>query len=182
MKLKTLRTFEAPTDIIIFGSCNPVNDACDVSITDDYSSFDLSLNGKSYNNSFGGITFESDGFVSVVTLKEFLAMEFEDSEMQFEGGFDICLFKGFVGDVKLRIMWEDKEYDTIGIDVSDYIVFSSLLTEDDDEYEDDFYPTVGIDLVTDNDYTLIAYDEELHNKYLLNKERTDKLERLNDEM
>ena len=71
MKLKTIKKFEEPTDIIIFGSCDPKDFDCDVSITDDYTNFHITSNGKNASSAerWG---LETDGFVSIVTPSEFL--------------------------------------------------------------------------------------------------------------
>lgn len=167
MKLKELKTFNTPTDIIIFGSGYGEDYNCDFSITDDYTSFYLTNNGKKLT------CLDSDGFGTILTVTDFMNVEFENGLDLKSGGSDFYIIKNFTGVAKLVVKWEGKEYDTDKIKSDEYICYDCGL--DDDE---DFWPDVYVDLISEQTYTEIKLTQEIYNNLLINHQRKEKLENL----
>jgi len=96
LKGKEVRTFEEKTTLVILGDYN--DDSSDFSITDDETGFGVYIGDKEHSTSY-----ESDGFVSILTLDEFknwrtkIEKEGNDIEDVLGSSFLIPDFKGTIG-------------------------------------------------------------------------------------
>jgi hypothetical protein len=167
--------FEAtkPTDIVIFGS----NMATSFEITDDYSSFNLTVNDKIVKFPCGDwetSSIDSDGFVSILTLSDFLENLKDNEEFPIDGigdAVDAVLLKNYKGVIELKVKIEDENGNIRWVEQgelnSDYI---NHQFGDDDV---DIYVNIN-----DNCATLL--DKEKIEQLTLVQERKDKMEKLEE--
>lgn len=122
-KTKLLKSIDTPQDLIIVGMT--VGDSEEFSITDDYSGFDINIGDK---KKFG---IESDGFVSIVTVQEFLDFKKNDEdayEAIIDGACGAVLLQNFSGEIRVGV--KDKNGNpamrplktTYDFDLNDYIL------------------------------------------------------------
>ena len=112
-------TFDVETDLVVVGSSYADNDGNDFSLTDDYSAFEVIVGNKEHKGYY-----ESDGFVSIMTLEQF--KEFQDriiedcGELENNGcdSFFLPKFKGTIG-VTAKL---DEKVFTDEFDITDYIM------------------------------------------------------------
>jgi hypothetical protein len=92
------------------------NDNRDVEITDDYTSFEVYVGNKKMKASY-----ESDGFISIMTLPEFKKWQaaYPDA-MTDGGGVDSFLLPNFKGTIGVTAMYDVGEF-TNDFDLNDYI-------------------------------------------------------------
>ena len=114
IKSKDLRTFDEETTLVVMGTIDH-NDNRDVEITDDYTSFEVYVGNKKMK---GG--YESDGFISIMTLPEFAKWQKQYPDaMKDGGGIDSFLLPNFKGTIGVTAM-VDGEFIS-DFDLSDYI-------------------------------------------------------------
>ena len=114
IKSKDLRTFDEETTLVVMGTIDH-NDNRDVEITDDYTSFEVYVGNKKMK---GG--YESDGFISIMTLPEFAKWQKQYPDaMKDGGGLDSFLLPNFKGTIGITAIC-DGEF-TTDFDLSDYI-------------------------------------------------------------
>ena len=115
IKSKDLRTFDEETTLVVMGTIDH-NDNRDVEITDDYTSFEVYVGNKKMK---GG--YESDGFISIMTLPEFAKWQkqYTDAMKDGGGGVDSFLLPNFKGTIGITAIC-DGEF-TTDFDLSDYI-------------------------------------------------------------
>jgi hypothetical protein len=111
---KTVRTYNEETTLVVMGTIDH-NDNRDVEITDDYTRFDVLIGNKKMK---GG--YESDGFISIMTLPEFAKWQKQYPDaMSDGGGVDSFLLPNFKGTIGVTALC-DGEF-TTDFDLSDYI-------------------------------------------------------------
>ena len=114
IKSKDLRTFDEETTLVVVGTIDH-NDNRDVEITDDYTSFEVYVGNKKMK---GG--YESDGFISIMTLPEFAKWQKQYPDLMTDGaGVDSFLLPNFKGTIGITAIC-DGEF-TTDFDLSDYI-------------------------------------------------------------
>jgi len=114
IKSKDLRTFDEETTLVVVGTIDH-NDNRDVEITDDYTSFEVYVGNKKMK---GG--YESDGFISIMTLPEFAKWQKQYPDLMTDGaGIDSFLLPNFKGTIGITAIC-DGEF-TTDFDLSDYI-------------------------------------------------------------
>jgi uncharacterized protein (DUF1778 family) len=114
IKSKDLRTYNEETTLVVMGTIDH-NDNRDVEITDDYTGFEVYIGDKKMK---GG--YESDGFISIMTLPEFAKWQKQYPDVMTDGGgVDSFLLPNFKGTIGLTAM-VDGEF-TSDFDLSDYI-------------------------------------------------------------
>ena len=114
IKSKDLRTFDEETTLVVMGTIDH-NDNRDVEITDDYTSFEVYVGNKKMK---GG--YESDGFISIMTLPEFAKWQKQYPDLMTDGaGVDSFLLPNFKGTIGVTAM-VDGEFIS-DFDLSDYI-------------------------------------------------------------
>ena len=114
IKSKDLRTFDEETTLVVMGTIDH-NDNRDVEITDDYTGFEVYVGNKKMK---GG--YESDGFISIMTLPEFAKWQKQYPDLMTDGaGIDSFLLPNFKGTIGVTAM-VDGEF-TTDFDLSDYI-------------------------------------------------------------
>ena len=114
IKSKDLRTFDEETTLVVMGTIDH-NDNRDVEITDDYTSFEVYVGNKKMK---GG--YESDGFISIMTLPEFAKWQKQYPDLMTDGaGIDSFLLPNFKGTIGVTAM-VDGEFIS-DFDLSDYI-------------------------------------------------------------
>ena len=114
IKSKDLRTFDEETTLVVMGTIDH-NDNRDVEITDDYTGFEVYVGNKKMK---GG--YESDGFISIMTLPEFAKWQKQYPDLMTDGaGVDSFLLPNFKGTIGVTAM-VDGEF-TSDFDLSDYI-------------------------------------------------------------
>ena len=95
IKSKTLKTFNEETTLVVVGTTDH-DDNRDVEITDDYTGFGLCVGDKIMKSSY-----ESDGFISIMTLPEFKMWQSQYPDAMTDGGgigsFLLPNFKGTIG-------------------------------------------------------------------------------------
>ena len=115
IKSKDLRTYNEETTLVVVGTIDH-NDNRDVEITDDYTSFGVYVGDKRMKGSY-----ESDGFISIMTLPEFAKWQTEYPDAMTDGGaVDSFLLPNFKGTIGVTAVVEDSEFST-DFDLSDYI-------------------------------------------------------------
>jgi hypothetical protein len=114
IKSKSVKTYNEETTLVVVGTVD-YNDNRDVEITDDYTGFEVYVGNKKMK---GG--YESDGFISIMTLPEFKKWQaaYPDA-MTDGGGVDSFLLPNFKGTIGVTAM-VDGEF-TSDFDLSDYI-------------------------------------------------------------
>ena len=115
IKSKTVRTYDEETTLVVMGTIDH-NDNRDVEITDDYTSFEVYVGNKKMKASY-----ESDGFISIMTLPEFKKWQaaYPDA-MTDGGGVDSFLLPNFKGTIGVTAMYDVGEF-TSDFDLNDYI-------------------------------------------------------------
>lgn len=114
IKSKTVRTYNEETTLVVMGTIDH-NDNRDVEITDDYTGFEVYVGNKKMK---GG--YESDGFISIMTLPEFAKWQKQYPDaMKDGGGVDSFLLPNFKRTIGVTAM-VDGEF-TNDFDLSDYI-------------------------------------------------------------
>ena len=111
---KDLRTYNEETTLVVMGTIDH-NDNRDVEITDDYTSFGVYVGDKKVKGFY-----ESDGFISIMTLPEFKIWQTQYPDIMTDGaGIDSFLLPNFKGTIGVTAM-VDGEF-TSDFDLSDYI-------------------------------------------------------------
>jgi uncharacterized protein (DUF1778 family) len=114
IKSKTIRTYNEETTLVVVGTIDH-NDNRDVEITDDYTGFEVYVGNKKMK---GG--YESDGFISIMTLPEFAKWQKQYPDAMTDGGaVDSFLLPNFKGTIGVTAM-VDGDF-TSDFDLSDYI-------------------------------------------------------------
>lgn len=114
IKSKPVRTYNEETTLVVMGTIDH-NDNRDIEITDDYTGFEVYVGNKKMK---GG--YESDGFISIMTLPEFAKWQKQHPHAMKEGGgVDSFLLPNFKGTIGVTAM-VDGEF-TSDFDLSDYI-------------------------------------------------------------
>jgi hypothetical protein len=95
IKSKALKTFNEETTLVVVGTTDH-DDNHDVEITDDYTEFGVCVGDKIMKSSY-----ESDGFISIMTLPEFKMWQSQYPDAMTDGGgigsFLLPNFKGTIG-------------------------------------------------------------------------------------
>ena len=121
IKSKDLRTYNEETTLVVVGTIDH-NDNRDVEITDDYTSFGVYVGDKKVKGFY-----DSDGFISIMTLPEFKIWQTQYPDAMTDGGgigsFLLPHFKGTIG---ITAMVDGEGYYstkvfTSDFDLSDYI-------------------------------------------------------------
>jgi hypothetical protein len=114
IKSKNVRIFDEETTLVVVGTIDH-DDNRDVEITDDYTSFEVYVGNKKMKGSY-----DSDGFISIMTLPEFKIWQKQYPDAMTDGGgigsFLLPHFKGTIGVTAMV----DGEF-TSDFDLSDYI-------------------------------------------------------------
>jgi len=114
IKSKDVRTYNEETTLVVVGTIDH-NDNRDVEITDDYTGFEVYVGNKKMKGSY-----ESDGFISIMTLPEFAKWQKQYPDAMTDGGaVDSFLLPNFKGTIGVTAM-VDGEF-TSDFDLSDYI-------------------------------------------------------------
>ena len=114
IKSKDVRTYNEETTLVVVGTIDH-NDNRDVEITDDYTGFEVYVGNKKMKGSY-----ESDGFISIMTLPEFAKWQKQYPDAMTDGGaVDSFLLPHFKGTIGVTAM-VDGEF-TSDFDLSDYI-------------------------------------------------------------
>ncbi len=115
IKSKDVKTYNEETTLVVMGTIDH-NDNRDVEITDDYTSFGVYVGNKRIKGSY-----DSDGFISIMTLPEFAKWQTQYPDaMKDGGGVDSFLLPNFKGTIGVTAIVEDSEFST-DFDLSDYI-------------------------------------------------------------
>jgi hypothetical protein len=121
IKSKSVKTYNEETTLVVVGTIDH-NDNRDVEITDDYTSFGVYIGDKVKD------FYESDGFISIMTLPEFKIWQSTYSDfMNDGGGVDSFLLPNFKGTIGITAM-VDGEF-TSDFDLSDYIQHQDEMEE-----------------------------------------------------
>ena len=114
IKSKEIRTYNEETTLVVMGTIDH-SDNRDVEITDDYTGFEVYVGDKKVKASY-----ESDGFISIMTLPEFKKWQaaYPDA-LKDGGGVDSFLLPNFKGTIGVTAL-VDGEF-TNEFDLSDYI-------------------------------------------------------------
>jgi hypothetical protein len=122
IKSQTVRTYKEETTLVVVGTIDH-DDNRDVEITDDYTGFEVYVGNKKMK---GG--YESDGFISIMTLPEFAKWQTQYPDVMTDGGgidsFLLPNFKGTIGVVAMV----DGEF-TTDFDLDDYILHQDGLED-----------------------------------------------------
>jgi hypothetical protein len=114
IKSKTVRTYNEETTLVVVGTIDH-NDNRDVEITDDYTGFEVYIGNKKMS---GG--YESDGFISIMTLPEFAKWQKQYPDAMTDGGgVDSFLLPNFKGAIGVTALFDGEFTDEF--DLSDYI-------------------------------------------------------------
>jgi hypothetical protein len=115
IKSKDLRTYNEETTLVVMGTIDH-NEDRDVEITDDYTSFEVYVGDKKVKGFY-----ESDGFISIMTLPDFKKWQTQNPDaMSDGGGVDSFLLPDFKGTIGVTAMYDVGEF-TNDFDLSDYI-------------------------------------------------------------
>jgi hypothetical protein len=115
IKSQTLRTYDEETTLVVVGTTDH-DDNRDVEITDDYTSFEVYVGNKKMKASY-----ESDGFISIMTLPEFKKWQSQYPDAMTDGGgIDSFLLPHFKGTIGVTAMYDVGEF-TNDFDLSDFI-------------------------------------------------------------
>ena len=116
IKSKTVRTYNEETTLVVVGTIDH-NDNRDVEITDDYTQFEVYVGNKKMK---GG--YESDGFISIMTLPEFAKWQKQYPDAMTDGGgVGSFLLPNFKGTIGVTAMYDVGEF-TNDFDLDDYIL------------------------------------------------------------
>jgi hypothetical protein len=125
-KALNLKTYKEPTTLIVIGSLDH-NENSDFSITDDFHNFGVRIGGNDVKKRYG---YESDGFVSIMTIDEFKQFKKKNNWINEDGGgCDSFILPNFIGDIEVGVKLEDGSY-TTEFDFSDYITHQECFNED----------------------------------------------------
>lgn len=125
IKSQTVRTYNEETTLVVMGTVDH-NDNSDVEITDDYTSFEVYVGNKKMKASY-----ESDGFISIMTLPEFKKWQAAYPDAMTDGGaVDSFLLPNFKGTIGVAAMMVDGEF-TSDFDLSYYIQHQDGMDEAD---------------------------------------------------
>ncbi len=165
IKSQNIKTYNEETTLIVVGSLNH-NEDSDVEVTDDYTDFKVLIGDKKVKG-----TYESDGFISIMTLTEF--KKWQDKypyAMEDGGAIDSFLLPNFKGSIGVTA--ETDNGFTNNFDLSDFI------QHQDDLEDSQVYLTLpeGTQIVKMDDYhqipTAILRDLKI-DKIIENKENKD---------
>jgi len=126
-----LTSYTEPTTLIVIGTLDH-NENSDFSITDDYNNFNVRIGGveTKAKRKYG---YESDGFVSIMTLDEFKQFKQKNPLLEEDGGgCDSFIIPNFVGDIEVGVKLSDDTYST-DFNFSDYILHQNCFNDDDVE-------------------------------------------------
>ena len=141
IKSKTVRTFDEETTLVVMGTIDH-DDNRDVEITDDYTGFEVYVGNKKMK---GG--YESDGFISIMTLPEFAKWQKQYPDLMTDGaGIDSFLLPNFKGTIGVTAM-VDGEF-TSDFDLSNFIHHQF----DDDDVEVFLTLPEGTEILKMDDY------------------------------
>jgi len=116
IKSKTVRTYDEETTLVVMGTIDH-NDNRDVEITDDYTGFEVYVGNKKMKASY-----ESDGFISIMTLPEFAKWQKQYPDAMTDGGgVGSFLLPNFKGTIGVTAMYDVGEF-TNEFDLDDYIL------------------------------------------------------------
>jgi hypothetical protein len=121
IKSKSVKTYTEETTLVVVGTIDH-NDNRDVEITDDYTSFGVYVGDKKVKGSDNKYNYfyESDGFISIMTLPDFKIWQTQYPDAMTDGGgIDSFLLPNFKGTIGVTAM-VDGEF-TSDFDLSDYI-------------------------------------------------------------
>jgi hypothetical protein len=176
IKSKNLKTYNEETTLVVVGSLNH-NENSDVEVTDDYTSFGVYVGDKkvkgsgwTLNNKYDYL-YESDGFISIMTLTEF--KKWQDKypyAMEDGGAIDSFLLPNFKGTIGVTA--ETDNGFTNDFDLSDFI------QHQDDLEDSQVYLTFpeGTQIVKMDDYHQVpvaAMRDIKIDKLIENKENKD---------
>ena len=114
IKSKTLKTFNEETTLVVMGTIDH-DDNRDVEITDDFTGFGVCVGDKMMKSSY-----ESDGFISIMTLPEFKMWQSQYTDAMTDGGgIGSFLLPNFKGTIGVTAMIDDEF--TADFDLSDFI-------------------------------------------------------------
>ena len=115
IKSKNVRIFDEETTLVVVGTIDH-DDNRDVEITDDYTSFEVYVGNKKMKGSY-----ESDGFISIMTLPEFKKWQKQYPDAMTDGGgIGSFLLPNFKGTIGVTAMYDVGEF-TNDFDLGDYI-------------------------------------------------------------
>jgi hypothetical protein len=115
IKSKDVRTYNEETTLVVVGTIDH-EDNRDVEITDDYTGFEVYVGNKKMK---GG--YESDGFISIMTLPEFKIWQKQYPDAMTDGGgIGSFLLPNFKGTIGVTAMYDVGEF-TNDFDLSDFI-------------------------------------------------------------
>jgi hypothetical protein len=121
IKSKTVKTYNEETTLVVMGTMDH-NELHDVEITDDYTGFGVYVGGKRMKD------YESDGFISIMTLDNFKKWQASYPEFLTDGGgVDSFLLPNFKGTIGITAMVDD--YFTNQFDLSDFILHQDGMDE-----------------------------------------------------
>jgi hypothetical protein len=116
IKSKDVRTYNEETTLVVVGTIDH-EDNRDVEITDDYTGFEVYVGNKKMK---GG--YESDGFISIMTLPEFKIWQTQYPDAMTDGGgIGSFLLPNFKGTIGVTAMYDVGEF-TNEFDLDDYIL------------------------------------------------------------
>jgi hypothetical protein len=116
IKSKNVRIFDEETTLVVVGTIDH-DDNRDVEITDDYTSFEVYVGNKKMKGSY-----ESDGFISIMTLSEFKKWQKQYPDAMTDGGgIGSFLLPNFKGTIGVTAMYDVGEF-TNDFDLDDYIL------------------------------------------------------------
>jgi hypothetical protein len=116
IKSKTVRTYNEETTLVVMGTIDH-NDNRDVEITDDYTGFEVYVGNKKMKTGY-----ESDGFISIMTLPEFKIWQTQYPDAMTDGGgVGSFLLPNFKGTIGVTAMYDVGEF-TNDFDLDDYIL------------------------------------------------------------
>jgi hypothetical protein len=117
-----LKTFTEPTDLVFIGTVDQYDsDGADIMITDDYSQFEVFVDGVKHKRKWGG--FESDGFVTIMNMTQYqkwYAQAKSDIGDMKDSGVEGFFITGFKGTIQVGAKLEDGSY-VKNINFNDYI-------------------------------------------------------------
>ena len=116
IKSKTVRIYNEETTLVVVGTIDH-NDNRDVEITDDYTGFEVYVGNKKMKDGY-----ESDGFISIMTLPEFAKWQKQYPDAMTDGGgVGSFLLPNFKGTIGVTAMYDVGEF-TNDFDLDDYIL------------------------------------------------------------
>ena len=160
---KKLTSYNTPSNFVIVGVDY---DGRDIEITDDYTNFNIYVNGKPLKLSRWGSGVESEGHVSIMTIERYKKWVDEFDAMTEGAGVDAVLVTGFTGDITVGCKTEDGFAD---FEFGDYILHQ--IEDGDGEVIVNLIDTsgdVGVHLIEDHDLnSVIPYVRDMRLKEIL---------------